>query len=393
MINCELADLKSRWNHRLVWFILIAVMVAQSRIVLLLLMAIMFVCSWIFIYIIELSNNVNYLLKEVQEMELQLINDGKINYEGANVDNGRKIIERDVLPVRTRQQAKDSQMVPTAKESVPTILAPNDTKNSNKTKIFKMPIIEGINVISMTLWGSDGRYTNGALRNAELIKRFFPGWTLRIYTEKRTPGSALSPKHPVVPMEVLDRLRSLGADIEYVDPREINVPAMMWRFLIADDLSVDHFIIRDTDGRLSSRDAAAVYQWILSGKPFGCIRDHPSHSGYSISGGLWGGKPSGLRDIFRRPFKEIMFGYKDDYFQDMKFLIDIVWPRVQAKAFCSDSFSCDKFTSSHPFPVPRHGYEFVGEVYDAEGMRRPSDTTLLRQAGVNDLCVPPDDLN
>ena len=86
-----------------------------------------------------------------------------------------------------------------------------------------------------------------------------------------------------------------------------------------------------------------------------------------------------------------MFGYRDDYIQDMKFLIDIVWPRVQTKAFCSDSVSCDKFPSSHPYPVARHGYEFVGEVYDAQGLRRPGDVTLLRQAGVNDLCDPGDD--
>ena len=361
-------------------------MVAHSRGVFLLLFAILFMCFWIVLQIVELNNNVNYLLKEVQELELQLINDGHIADTQAN---SVKTIEQESVKQKETHQMQSNSFQ--NRESLPTIQPAGRSYQTLTNETFKMPNIDGVNVVSMSLWGSDGRYTNGALANAELIKLYFPGWTLRIYTESRSSGSASSPKYPVVPIETLDRLRSLGVDIQYVDPRETNVPAMMWRFLIADDLSVDHFIVRDTDGRLSSRDAAAVYQWILSGKAFNCIRDHPSHAGYSISGGLWGGKPSGLRDIFRRPFKEIMFGYRDDYFQDMKFLIDIVWPRVQAKAFCSDSVSCDKFTSSHPYPVVRHGYEFVGEVYDAQGLRRPGDVTLLRQAGFNSLCEPEKD--
>ena len=357
------------------------------RVVVLLLFAILLMCSWMMVYIIDMSNNVNYLLKEVHELELQLINDGHI--KDAQANRVRKDLEQE--QARKERHHEINPNVIRTKEILPTIQLPEKGQKSFANQTFKMPNIEGVNVVSMSLWGSDGRYTNGALANAELIKVFFPGWTLRIYTESRSSGSAFSPRYPVVPVETLDRLRSLGADIQYVDPRETNVPAMMWRFLIADDLSVDHFVVRDTDGRLSARDAAAVYQWILSNKPFNCIRDHPSHASYAVSGGLWGGKPSGLRDIFRRPFKEIMFGYRDDYIQDMKFLIDIVWPRVQAKAFCSDSVSCDKFPSSHPYPVTRHGYEFVGEVYDAQGLRRPGDVTLLKQAGVNDLCDPRDD--
>ncbi len=298
-------------------------------------------------------------------------------------------MSRDTTPVKSQQQG----FVDPAQDQAPTILPPGGQHGNNNSRNFRMPSVGGINVVAMSLWGSDGRYVNGAVANAELVKVFFPGWVLRVYTEKRSTDSASSPRYPVVPKETLDKLKSLDAEIEFIDPREIQVPAMMWRFLVADDLSVDRFIIRDTDSRLSGRDAAAVYQWILSGKPFNCIRDHPSHASYAVSGGLWGGTPSGLRDIFRRPFKELMYGFKDDYIQDMKFLIDIVWPRVQHKAFCSDSVSCERYPGSHPYPVPRHGHEFVGEVYDAQGLRRPGDVTLLRRAGVNDLCVPPQDLD
>ena len=52
---------------------------------------------------------------------------------------------------------------------------------------------------------------------------------------------------------------------------------------------MDHFIIRDADSRLSRRDFCAVEEWLKSGKMFHVLRDHPSHSNFPISGGLWGG--------------------------------------------------------------------------------------------------------
>ena len=194
-----------------------------TRGVVLLLFAILFMCSWMMVYIIELSNNVNYLLKEVQELQLQLINDGHVR--DAQVNTVRKEIEQE--QARQEGHHQINLNVFRTKEILPTIQTPEKGQKSFANQTFKMPNIEGVNVVSMSLWGSDGRYTNGALANAELVKVFFPGWTLRIYTESRSSGAAFSPRYPVVPMETLDRLRSLGADIQYVDPRETNVPAMM----------------------------------------------------------------------------------------------------------------------------------------------------------------------
>ena len=85
---------------------------------------------------------------------------------------------------------------------------------------------------------------------------------------------------------------------------------MMWRFMVADDMSIDRFLVRDTDSRLSSRDAVAVWAWEQSGKALHCIRDHPSHTGYALNGGMWGGKPTALRNILRRSWSELMYGYR-----------------------------------------------------------------------------------
>jgi len=69
---------------------------------------------------------------------------------------------------------------------------------------------------------------------------------------------------------------------------------------VMDDPGVDTFIIRDSDSRLTPRDAAAVSDWLKQGANyiFHCIRDHPSHSNFPISGGLWGARRTAFVQLF-----------------------------------------------------------------------------------------------
>ena len=173
-----------------------------------------------------------------------------------------------------------------------------------------------------------------------------------------------------------------------MDPWEETIPPMMWRFLVADDMSVDRFIVRDADSRLTDRDAAAVGAWVTSGAIFNCIRDHPSHALYAVSGGMWGGKPAALRNVLRKSWRELMKGTGDHYLQDMTFLGQEIWPKVEAHAYCSDSVSCDTWPSAHPFPVPRYGYDTVGQVVNENEMGRVGDIQILRRAGENRKCSP-----
>ena len=46
---------------------------------------------------------------------------------------------------------------------------------------------------------------------------------------------------------------------------------------------------RDLDSRLSFREKMAVDEWVESGLRFHVMRDHPSHSMWPMSGGMWGG--------------------------------------------------------------------------------------------------------
>jgi len=47
-------------------------------------------------------------------------------------------------------------------------------------------------IISYSLWGSDNRYTLGAVQNASLAKIVYPDWICRYYVGTSTPEYILS---------------------------------------------------------------------------------------------------------------------------------------------------------------------------------------------------------
>ena len=107
---------------------------------------------------------------------------------------------------------------------------PKVVKNNNAKTIANMsntksnvdtylPELGGENIISMSLWGRDRRYTIGAVRNAELLPEFFPGWKMRIYTEAASEHRMFE----AIPSDILDKLKSLGVDIQFVSPSETRV--------------------------------------------------------------------------------------------------------------------------------------------------------------------------
>jgi len=100
---------------------------------------------------------------------------------------------------------------------------------------------------------------------------------------------------------VLRRLLELGAELHYVDD-SARLSPRLWRNTIIDDPGVDVFIVRDSDSRLTPRDAAVVSHWLRQ-RPetaaiFHCIRDHPHQSRYTLNAGLWGAR----RDLLSRHF-------------------------------------------------------------------------------------------
>ena len=91
-----------------------------------------------------------------------------------------------------------------------------------------------------------------------------------------------------VPDGVVATLRKNGAEVVFIENIKGGIAGMFWRFLVADDPTVDRWIVRDSDSRLNPRERFAVEEWIQSGKVMHTIRDHPNHE-RPMNGGLIGG--------------------------------------------------------------------------------------------------------
>jgi len=112
-------------------------------------------------------------------------------------------------------------------------------------------------VISFSLYNGDlERYGSGAKRNAELVAKIFPGWTMRVYHD-RTTNSGL-----------LGLLAQSG--VELINMENSTLSPMIWRFTVASDPTVARYIIRDIDSRLMVRDARAVDEWWVAANACAC---------------------------------------------------------------------------------------------------------------------------
>ena len=229
-----------------------------------------------------------------------------------------------------------------------------------------------LQVISYSLFGEDPRYIDGALANVRLYKKVFAGWTMRVYHDS------------TVPTPVLSELSLHGAQL--FDMSRSHLSRMTWRFLPASDPSVKRMCSRDIDSRLSSREKAAVDAWISSGKLFHVMRDHPSHSAFAMSGGMWCSSQGAFVNMSLELEK---LQQSDEYLHDMEFLNRVIWPVAQKSVLQHDSFSCRQF-GAVPFPTVRVGMEHVGSVY-MNGMMRAEDVDVLRRAinaGEEKKCLP-----
>jgi len=237
-------------------------------------------------------------------------------------------------------------------------------------------------VISFGLYGANDKYIIGAYRNAELTPSVFPGWVMRVYHDNSVPQASL------------DKLSSMGVELVKMKGGEGAIAGMFWRFLVADDISVDRYIIRDTDSRLNEREARAVDAWIESGKAYHVLRDHPSHSAAAISGGLWGG----TRDAEMKMAQRMASHPKHDYIQDMSFLASSVYPFILDRMIAHDAFSCTackagcrghgQWPNSVAFPTPRIAFYHCGQVFDSNDTPRQGDIDLLKQAFPPSECTP-----
>ena len=214
-------------------------------------------------------------------------------------------------------------------------------------------------LITFSLWGQNPKYLIGAIKNAELAKEIYPDWTCRFYIGQSVPAPIVFQLEEMKNAEVVLRP-------EFGDWR-----GMYWRFEAASEGDLEALISRDTDSRLNLREKAAVDAWLASDKGFHIMRDHPHH-GYPVLGGMWGVKGGVIPNM-----KELIDAYsqQDAYGTDYQFFADTIMPLLDPETIMTH----DEFFRGTPFPTPRKGLEFVGEVFDENDNNVPEHTRALRE--------------
>ena len=180
-------------------------------------------------------------------------------------------------------------------------------------------------IIVFALYGNNPIYTEGAIENLKQQPEFYPEWECRFYVDES------------VPADVISKLRENSEVI--MMPRADGATGMWWRLEPFKDTTLERFIVRDVDSRLSNKEVAAVKEWIESGKEFHIMRDHRFHQQY-IMGGMFGATREFInryKDFFDKEkeslfssltFQEIYHSSGKYYQTDQLFLARYIWPRI-----------------------------------------------------------------
>jgi len=191
------------------------------------------------------------------------------------------------------------------------------------------------NVIAFSLFGRDSKYCEPAVLNVQEQPNIYPHWVCRFYVDDSVPKS------------VIARLRAGGAQIVTVDGPAAQWPGPMWRLLALDDPQVHRILFRDTDSIISRCEAAAVGQWLTSGKRFHMMRDWFGHTELILAG-LWGVVGGSLPPLGALIDRFMSAPLESRHFADQFFLRHYVWPYVRTSLMQHDSMF--GFMGGVPFP-------------------------------------------
>ena len=233
-------------------------------------------------------------------------------------------------------------------------------------------------------------YFKGIETNLQEMQELYPDWTMRLYHEFPADSPQMaqlcqwSCQYSHLQLCHAQHIPALG-NVSKVFP-------MIWRFLPLLDPQVTHFLSRDLDSHLIPREADAVNEWLSSDKAFHVMRDHPSHK-IEIPGGLWGVK---MTDVDRAMIASVMnmasrnFWFWENRFKysaDQTILKEYFWPWIQSNMVCHDSFYCQKYKNTQPFPTQRpEGFANYAGTYNF--MRKHQKNSVERECPIK--CRPKD---
>lgn len=222
-------------------------------------------------------------------------------------------------------------------------------------------------VISFSLFGSCELYWAGAVENVRLCAALYPGFVCQFYV-----GDS-------VPPHVRDELAALGAELALMAGVPENWWSTFWRFhALRDGNEVTMF--RDADSRPCEREAAAVAEWLQSGKQFHAMRDHPEH-GMPILAGMWGAKRDGAAAAAK--LLPARHSGVERWQADQLWLAHRVYPTARKSLMAhtspaSPQFEPDGFDDKRDFPTARTPGRFVGQGFNGDGtLRIPADAARV----------------
>ena len=219
-------------------------------------------------------------------------------------------------------------------------------------------------VISFCLFGGKAIYTEGAIQNAHLARALFPGWACVYYLGDGVPSTTV------------EALINAGAIVRRCAGLFGGTRLQMLRFLPAGEPGVACVIVRDADSRLNLRDAAAVADWLASGKQFHLLHEAPHDPAGGILGGMWGVRAVDVNAPPLPGLYETMAAFAaghstDRYGDDMVFLETDIRPLCGAATLCHHSAAARGgrlAADVPPLPFPATAYRgFVGQPVNCPG--------------------------
>ena len=203
-------------------------------------------------------------------------------------------------------------------------------------------------LISFSVYGTKPMYLEGLRQNLLLAPGVYPGWKVRVYHSGEVPKEFWN-----------------GLDCEHIGMgHSLGSSGMFWRFLPAFEKKWSHVIFRDADSRLNIREAAAVLEWLKSGKKIHCMHDHEHHRCLPIFGGMWGIRTGVLSNTVQR--KLLRFIKREQQRgDDMLFLEKYVFPEVCHSIMRHSSVRV-KWPEAIPFPAHPPYEHFVGRQFNEQ---------------------------
>lgn len=223
-------------------------------------------------------------------------------------------------------------------------------------------------VISFSLYGNNPIYTIGCIKNAKLLNEVFKDWEMWVYHNN------------TVDQSILFELNALN--VKLINIKEnLDFFGSLWRFMPIYDDTVEYFISRDCDSRISERDECAVNEWINSGKSFHILREHPVGHSWVMNAGMWGAKGGSIPQFEYLMDQYLKNNYRPwDKSLDQCFLRDVIHNLVKEDLFLHDEyFNYEGIGTSIKRDRSLDNFAFIGESVDENDEPRGDQRTPIKE--------------